>query len=65
MSPRRKLFNFAIDADLAEGLKAVKERDGISEAEQARRAIRAWLESKGIGKPKKTANRRADTRRKA
>jgi hypothetical protein len=44
---RRKLFNFLIDPDLAEGLKEVKERDGIGESEQARRAIRAWLEEKG------------------
>ena len=47
---RRRLFNFAIDDDLAAGLKAVKERDGISESEQARRALRAWLESKGVMK---------------
>ncbi len=49
MSPRiKKLFTFPIDADLAEGLKQVKERDGISEAEQIRRGIRMWLESRGI-----------------
>lgn len=45
---RPKQFNFTIDAELADGLKAVKERDGISESEQARRAIRAWLELKGV-----------------
>jgi hypothetical protein len=39
-----------IDDDLAAGLKAVKERDGIGESEQARRALRAWLESKGVMK---------------
>jgi hypothetical protein len=49
MSPRvRKLYSFPIDADLAEALKQVKERDGISEAEQIRRGIRLWLESRGI-----------------
>lgn len=48
MTPQRRLFNFAIDEELAAGLKEVKHRDGISEAEQARRAIRAWLESKGV-----------------
>ena len=42
----RKLTNFRIDPDLAEGLKLVKERDGIPEGEQIRRAVRAWLESK-------------------
>ena len=47
MSPR-KLWTFAIDPDLASGLKVLKERDGISESEAARRAIRALLERKGI-----------------
>jgi len=42
----RKLTNFRIDPDLAEGLKLVKERDGIPEGEQIRRAVRIWLESK-------------------
>jgi hypothetical protein len=48
---RRKLTAFAIDPDLAAGLKAVKERDGISESEQIRRAVRQWLEGKGVVKP--------------
>ncbi len=42
----RKFYNFYIDVDLAEGLKAIKARDGISESEQIRRAIRTWLEKK-------------------
>ena len=49
MSPR-KLYNFLIDPDLAEGLKAVKTRDGISESEQVRRAIRDWLSRKCVMK---------------
>lgn len=49
---RRRLFNFAIDEDLAAGLKAVKDRDGISESEQARRALREWLKRKGALKKK-------------
>jgi hypothetical protein len=49
MTPRiRKLFTFPIDPDLAAGLREVKERDGISIAEQVRRGIRLWLESKGV-----------------
>lgn len=56
----RKLWTFAIDPDLAAGLKLVKTRDGINESEQARRAIRAWLESKGA---LKADRRRAQTRR--
>ena len=47
---RRKIYSFAIDEELAEGLKAVKERDGIAESEQIRRAIKVWLESKGVMK---------------
>jgi hypothetical protein len=59
---RRRLFSFYIDEDLAEGLKAVKDRDGVNESEQVRRALRAHLEAKGIIKPK--ADRlRAGTRK--
>ena len=46
--PDRKPYTFYIDADLADGLDDVKERDGISVSEQIRRAIRAWLESKDV-----------------
>lgn len=44
----RLLFNFVISPQMKEALKAIKERDGISESEQARRALAAWIESKGI-----------------
>ena len=46
MSDRRRV-NFYLDANLGEGLKAIKERDGVSEAEQIRRGIKMYLESKG------------------
>ena len=42
----RKFYNFYIDVELAEGLKAIKARDGISESEQIRRAIKTWLKDK-------------------
>ena len=42
----RKFYNFYIDVELAEGLKAIKARDGISESEQIRRAIKTWLTKK-------------------
>ena len=49
MSPRiTKLYSFPMDPVLAEGLKIVKQRDGVSEAEQIRRGIRMWLDSKGV-----------------
>ena len=56
--PKRRLFTFVIAPDLAAGLKAIKERDGISESEQARRAIAAWLEGKGVKLKKKKGKRR-------
>jgi len=43
-----KLTNFHIEPELLAGLKAVKERDGIGQSEQIRRAIRLWLKTKRI-----------------
>lgn len=60
MTPAAKTFTFAITDELKAGLQTVKERDGISEAEQIRRAIALWLESKGVSK---ATPRRAQTRR--
>jgi hypothetical protein len=45
---QRRLYNFRIDPDLDEGLKTVKERDGIPESEQIRRALREWLDRRGV-----------------
>ena len=45
--PDRKRVNFYLDANLGAGLKTIKERDGVSEAEQIRRGIKMYLESKG------------------
>ena len=45
---------FRLDDDVREGMQALKDRDGIPFNEQANRAIRAYLESKGVlKKPKK------------
>ena len=54
----RRRINFYIDEDLAEGLKAIKERDGASESEQIRRGIRLWLEAKGIKATRKKGGRK-------
>ena len=62
MTPR-KLHNFYLDPELSDGLKRLKERDGITEAEQVRRAVREWLQRKGVSAT--AAPRRASTRRKA
>jgi hypothetical protein len=47
MTPRKR-YSFWIDDRQADGLKKVKERDGVLESEQIRRAIDRWLEEKGI-----------------
>lgn len=44
----RRITTLRLDDELAEGLRLVWERDGISASEQTRRAIRAWLETKGV-----------------
>lgn len=49
MTPRRK-YSFYIDDEQADGLKRVKERDGVLESEQIRRAINDWLDKKGVAK---------------
>jgi hypothetical protein len=47
MSPK-ELTAFRIDPELMEGLRKVKERDGIPLSVQVHRALVAWLESKGV-----------------
>jgi hypothetical protein len=61
MAPKR-VYSFMIDADLAAALKALKERDGISEGEQIRRALKAWFASKGVVKSER---KRAGTRKRS
>lgn len=62
MSPRTR-YGFWIDDDLLAGLRTIKERDGILESEQIRRAIKAWLESKGL--KLKTARLRVSPRKRS
>ena len=59
MTPTQDYFTFGIPGHLKAGLRAVKERDGISEAEQIRRGVQMWLKSKGI----KSGRKRAVTRK--
>jgi hypothetical protein len=59
MTPRKR-YGFWIDDEQAAGLKVVKERDGVLESEQIRRAINRWLEDKGV---LKTGRKRAVTRK--
>ena len=63
MVPTRQT-NFRLEENLLEALQAIRERDGIPVAEQVRRAIRLWLDSKGIN-VKKAATRSTRPRRKS
>ena len=47
MTPKR-MCSFYIDPELAEGLKALKRRDGASEGESIRRALAAYLKKQGV-----------------
>jgi len=47
MSPRKRTSVF-LDAELLDGLKALKARDGTPEAEAIRRAIAQYLERRGV-----------------
>lgn len=60
----RSCYTFFIDAEQRAEFAAIQERDGISESEQIRRAIKAWIAEKGV-KQEQAAPRRAGTRRKA
>jgi hypothetical protein len=60
MSPTNQTtFTFVLPSELKAGLREVRDRDGISEAEQIRRGIVMWLERKGI----KANRNRAGTRK--
>ena len=59
MTPRKR-YSFWIDDEQSEALKVIKERDGVLESEQIRRAIDEWVAKKGI---KKAERKRAVTRK--
>jgi hypothetical protein len=58
MAPK-KTFTFAISDEMKTALAAIRDRDGISEAEQIRRGIQMWLDSKDV----KSGRMRAVTRK--
>jgi hypothetical protein len=60
--PRLKQTAFRIEPETLQALDDIKRRDGLPISEQVRRALQAWIESRGI---MKTAPRRAVTRRRA
>jgi predicted DNA-binding protein len=63
MSPSAKRQTaFRIDPEIMDALQALKERDGIPISEQVRRALRAWVDQKGLIKPER---KRAVTRKRS
>jgi hypothetical protein len=46
--PARLGSTFRLDEDLVEAMRLLQERDGILPSEQVRRALRPWLEEKGV-----------------
>ncbi len=48
MTPTRRVTTFRVDADLLDAMDALRVRDGIPYSEQIRRALRPWLERKGV-----------------
>jgi hypothetical protein len=61
MTPKRR-YTFWINDAEADGLKEVKQAEGIAESEQVRQAIRDWLRKKGV---KKRERKRAVTRKRS
>ena len=59
----RMRYNFWIDPEQREGLRIVKERDGVLESEQVRRAINLWLEHKGVTVKKEADRKRVGARK--
>ena len=63
MTPR-KVHAVRIDEDQIDALQQIWERDGIQVSEQIRRAVRTWIEAKGIA-PTKAERKRAVTRKRS
>ena len=63
MTPVRRVATFRIDDDLLEGMELLRDRDGMPFSEQIRRALRPWLELKGV--TTKTDRKRAVTRKRS
>ena len=55
-----KILMFRPDNDTFDAMALLRERDGVPFSQQIRRALRAWLESKGVTKSER---KRAATRK--
>ncbi|MDQ3169185.1 MAG: hypothetical protein M3Q55_03465 [Acidobacteriota bacterium] len=49
---------FRLPGDLLAAMERLRERDGIGLSEQTRRALRAWLETRGALAPTSTRKQR-------
>jgi hypothetical protein len=62
MTPRRTRYSLWLDPEHLDGLKRLKERDGIPESEAIRRALDVFLRRKGIKRGRKARNAERDVR---
>jgi hypothetical protein len=60
VTPIERVTTFRIPDDLLDAMQALKARDGMPFSEQIRRALRPWLEAKGVLKAER---KRAVTRK--
>lgn len=44
----KRQIQFTIDPELIDGLATLRDRDGVSASESVRRALRDYLEAKGV-----------------
>lgn len=63
MAPVRRNTTVRLDDELYAAMQEIWERDGVQPSEQIRRALRAWLQSKGA--KMKTERPRAVTRKRS
>ena len=59
------MISVRLDPDILEAMRKFKAAVGVPVAVQIEKAATAWLSKQGVTVKKKTASRRASTRRKA
>ena len=55
----KKVITFRPDRELSAAMDALKVRDGIPVSEQIRRAMREWLQTRGLRVARPTKSRRS------
>lgn len=56
-----KPTTFRLETEIMEALSEIRDRDGVPVSEQVRRALKQWIESKGV--TVKAQGKRASTRK--